>query len=470
MSRLQKGLLLFAIFFVVFFLFGLLKPLPSGVSIASDYYTLENTSVQFLGDLTYTQNNSRIYNQTIFPQIYDAIDDASEFILIDMFLFTNEPYENTDLIPLAQDLTDKLVAKKKMFPDLEIIFITDHLITFYGSHKPLHIEQLENANISVIYSNTNKLRNSNPLYNTLWDMSLRFFGLPKYNGKTIPNFMTSSPEKMGFRSALRLLNFKANHRKVFVSDKDSFVISANPHIGSSLHSNVGLRVQDYRIANKLIESEQAVLQLSGSDITLDQLPMTSIELNNTVDVAILTEKKIRDEVISQINSAESNSKIKIAMFYFSDRKIVKALKKAIKRDVSVELLLDANKDAFGNEKNGIPNRQVAWELQKYGASIRWYNTQGEQFHTKLFIKIDDDIVTLIIGSANYTKRNIGNYNLETNLIFVGKKSDEVSKDALNYWDSAWSEEKSLDFESFKDTSWFKYWLYRFQEWTGLSSF
>ncbi len=50
------------------------------------------------------------------------------------------------------------------------------------------------------------------------------------------------------------------------------------------------------------------------------------------------------------------------MFYLSERQIIKALIAAQQRGVQVRVLLDPNKDAFGREKNGIPNRQVAAEL------------------------------------------------------------------------------------------------------------
>ncbi len=52
----------------------------------------------------------------------------------------------------------------------------------------------------------------------------------------------------------------------------------------------------------------------------------------------------------------------------------------------MRVLLDPNKDAFGFEKSGLPNRQVASELiaASDGAiKLRWYRTHGEQFHAKL---------------------------------------------------------------------------------------
>ena len=51
---------------------------------------------------------------------------------------------------------------------------------------------------------------------------------------------------MSLRSYLEMLNFKANHRKVFVADSAdgpvTIVSSANPHDASSAHSNVALLI------------------------------------------------------------------------------------------------------------------------------------------------------------------------------------------------------------------------------------
>jgi len=60
--------------------------------------------------------------------------------------------------------------------------------------------------------------------------------------------------------------------------------------------------------------------------------------------------------------------------------------KAAEAGVDVKIILDPSKDAFGREKNGIPNQPVAYELTKKSHGkirIRWYHTHGEQFHTKL---------------------------------------------------------------------------------------
>ena len=98
----------------------------------------------------------------------------------------------------------------------------------------------------------------------------------------------------------------------------------------------------------------------------------------------------------------------------ANQDIIKSLIKASKREVKIKIILDSNRDAFGYEKGGIPNREVASELIKKSNNkikIRWYNTHGEQFHSKLsFIKNQNNQSKIILGSANLTKRNIDNYN------------------------------------------------------------
>jgi cardiolipin synthase len=203
-------LLALLLIFLFSFIWGLTKPLPDGVSFQGQLHNISNDSISFLGDITYQQNNKSYVNQTLFETIFRQISEAKEFIVVDMFLFTNEYYNNSDLIPLANLLTQQLVLA------------TDHFNTLYGSQKPDHIMVLENASIPLIYTNVNKLRNSNPLYSSIWDVLLRVFGIPNYDANMVSNIITSEPKHMGVRSFFKLLNFKANHRKVLLTEDTSF--------------------------------------------------------------------------------------------------------------------------------------------------------------------------------------------------------------------------------------------------------
>jgi phosphatidylserine/phosphatidylglycerophosphate/cardiolipin synthase-like enzyme len=195
----------------------------------------------------------------------------------------------------------------------------------------------------------------------------------------------------------------------------------------------------------------------------------------------LSEQAISRSIVDLLEKAEPNDEIRIAVFYLSDRKVVEAIKKAVMKGFKVRIIIDANKDAFGIKKIGVPNRQAVAELMKlsphYDIQVRWADTHGEQFHTKAMTitnrKTGKNI--LLAGSANWTRRNLQNLNLEVNLL-VADAPDTV--DNFNrYFDTAWSNSDGLShtlpYEAWSETGLILFWktmLYRFQEWSGMSTF
>jgi hypothetical protein len=81
---------------------------------------------------------------------------------------------------------------------------------------------------------------------------------------------------------------------------------------------------------------------------------------------------------------------------------------------------------------------------------------------------------LILGSANFTARNLKNYNLETDLNVIGGRDAQVFTQANQYFNRAWSNldgrQMSVPYSQYADESKLKYALYRFMEWSGLSTF
>jgi phosphatidylserine/phosphatidylglycerophosphate/cardiolipin synthase-like enzyme len=167
------------------------------------------------------------------------------------------------------------------------------------------------------------------------------------------------------------------------------------------------------------------------------------------------------------------------MFYLSERALVEALLAAAERGVEVRLLLDPNKDAFGRQKGGIPNRPVASELvsRSDGAiRVRWYRTHGEQFHTKLVMIRGAERLWLTLGSANLTRRNVGDFNLEANLAVEAPLGASLAQDAERYFETLWNNrapagiEYTADFGTFADPAQASYWAYRILEASGLATF
>ena len=413
--------------------------------------------------------------QEIFDSVFEIIDDAEEFILLDFFLLNDFLYQPAPgLRPLSQELTDRLSAKRKTDPDVRIVFITDPINTVYGSVESPHFKVLQEAGVEVVWTDLDQLRDSNPIYSKPWRLLAKPWGTGP--GSAVENPLGDGHISM--RSMLRLLNFKANHRKVVVSEKSLLVTSANPHSASSAHWNVALRI-DGAGQELACTAESAIMRMSGAEKAgLDR--WASRESGRLVDPArplleVLTEGKIKARALALINGAGQGDRIDLSMFYFSDRDVIKALIKARKRGCSIRVILDPNKDAFGRTKNGIPNRQTAARLVKAGIPVRWADTHGEQFHVKmLHVAHADRTAALMLGSCNFTRRNMDNFNAECNVTAAAASDDAVMVRARETFDRWWTNPAgrtyTADYATYEDRSMrrkLRAWL---MEVTGLSSF
>jgi len=446
--------------------FGVFKSLPQGLSYRSEEYKTDDVS--FVCDLTYEKDGERIHEQAIFENIYEIIENAGEFIVCDMFLF-NDLGAGAEHLSLSSDLTDRLIEKKLRNKDMEIMLITDPINTVYGAYETESMKRLTENGIKVVVTDLRKLKDSNPIYSSIDRVLLRFIKtgiFPPY----LPNAFGKDGPKVRMENYFELVNFKANHRKTVTSEKETLITSANPHDASSLHSNIAFRIRG-DFAAQVYKSEESVAVMSGENPGI-----TSREGDigdGQYAVTLLTEKKIKDEIISGIDSLEQGDRLDILVFYLSDRDIAKAIKKAIKRGAAANLVLDANKDAFGMEKNGIPNRQLAYELSKAGANIRWYKTNGEQFHTKMAVFQSGGEMKIIGGSANFTRRNLNDLNLETDVMIKAPSGSGLAREINQYIEKINQNTNgvyTVDFEKYEETSKMKWVVYWMQEATGLCTF
>ncbi|SDK84808.1 phospholipase D family protein [Lacicoccus qingdaonensis] len=457
-------------------LFNYFKPTPENITYESDVYSTD--SVEFLYDLTYADNEGgETHEQEIFDEVYRMIEEAEEFLLIDMFLF-NDDYDHgdpeLDFPPLSEEVSDALVQKKSENPDLEIIFITDPINTFYKTYEPPHIKEMKAAGISVHQTDLAPLRDSNPLYSSYYRAYLQWFG--SSSAEWLPNALRPEGPDVNLRSYFSMLNFKANHRKTIMHEDSALVMSANPHDASFYHSNIAFKVQG-GVLEELMHSERAVLDMAGMDTSVfDEFEVNTGDTEaGEYEVRLVTEGKVKKQVLDMVEGTAAGDTIQMGMFYISDREVINALKDALNRDVHVQMILDVNQDAFGNEKIGIPNRPVASELMdnEKTPEIRWYESHGEQYHAKFLMVQSDDEVTITGGSSNFTRRNIEDYNLETNLTVTGSADSELMTEVTGYYDRIWNNEDgtyTADYDTYKEDVWWKNILYRIQEDTGLSTF
>jgi phosphatidylserine/phosphatidylglycerophosphate/cardiolipin synthase-like enzyme len=469
---LRRGAIVFVSGWMTVCTYNVVRPLPEGTSVAGAYHAVND--IEFLSDLTFQRDGERVVEQEIFPRLFQMIDEAERFIVIDMFLFNDEHAGDREYLPLTGELTSRLTAKKAANPEIFVSFTTDEINTFYGAYQPAHLETLRAAGVDVVITDLTALRDSNAGYSAVWRAGFQWFG--SGGGGFLPHPLTNRGQRVTARSYLRLFNMKANHRKLIVTEDACLVASANPHDASSFHSNIAWAASG-AVCDDALESERGIAEFSGSSrpaLAVNVPAATEVITGSAAQVRFLSEGKIRARLLEVIAEAGPSDAIDIAMFYLSDRDIVRGLLEAGERGAEVRLILDPNRDAFGREKGGIPNRQVAYELHRSGnVAVRWYDTHGEQFHTKLVVVRRGDETVMLGGSANLTRRNLDDLNLEADLEVVVPRGSPLDAEVADYFTRLWEDRDghfTLPFDAYRDSSLLKRLVYRFQEWTGLASY
>lgn len=456
------------------------KPLPAGVSMAGPLRTARE--VALLTDVTWVDAAGRRHSeQRVFDETLRLIGQAERAVVADQFLFNDFAADAGGVRHrrLSEELAQALIARKRERPQLRAVLITDPINTLYGGLPSPRLQALRAAGVEVVTTDLKPLRAPNPAWSGLWRLCCAWAGNDAEGG-WLANPL--GPGRVTLRSWLSLFNLNANHRKTLVVDQGedwtALVASANPHDASSLHGNLALRFSG-PAALDVLASERAVVALSGAAWP-QGLPATApapsiVDATSAPRVQVLTEGRIRDALAAALDGARSGDRIDIAVFYFSHRGLIASVVAAHRRGVAVRVLLDPNEDAFGRKKNGVPNRQVGAELQRAGVPVRWCDTHGEQCHAKLLLRRGrDGRAELIAGSANYTRRNLDDYNLESSARVLADADAPVAQQAAAYFEQAWGNldgrRISADYPRYADDSAWRRLYYRFGEATGLSSY
>ncbi|MBE7898904.1 phospholipase [Paenibacillus polymyxa] len=475
---LKIAILVLILWLIAVMLYQTHKPLPPFVSYESQEYS--TNEVNFWTDLTYpTGDGSTVQHEgQILNRMLGIIDEAQQFIVIDLFLFNDYKHKGQHFPEVSAQMTQHLIAKKKAHPEMPIFFITDEVNTNYNSAPNPLLENMKQVGIQVVQTDVDPLRDSTPIYSAVWRTFFQWFG--QQGTGWIPNLMASDGPDVTARSYLKLLNVKANHRKLVANEQTALISTGNVHDASAYHSNVALEVKG-PIIGDILQTEQAVLDFSGGG----QLPVYTPQAEPLVPsgkdsyrIKYLTEGKVYASVLNGIKQTKQGDSIHMGMFYLADRKILNSLLDASARGVNIQLLLDPNENAFGQEKIGIPNRPVAQELSDKSdgnIQIRWYHTTHEQFHTKLIYIAKVQGEHLIWGgSTNLTPRNLDDLNLENELWVAAPADSKLTRQVAAYFDKLWNNrgaEYSLELAAYEDHSTFwKDIVYRLQDILGFTTF
>jgi len=456
------------------------KPLPDGLNASFDPKPAED--VDLLIDATWIGPEGRQSQSTeIFERMLALIAQAEERVVLEMFLLNDfAGAAGADHRPLSSMIVDAIVERKRQRPGLEAMIVTDPFNRLYGGVESDLLDGARAGGVEVIETRLTALPDSNPLWSGIWRLCCSFLG--NSTRGWLPNPVGG--DDVSLRTYLRLLNFKANHRKALVVDEgDSWtglVTTGNAHDASSRHSNLALEFSG-AAAIDLLRTIEATADFSDADfLSIDTrwggpLEAASDISGSSAQISILTEAAIRDALLRIIDQSAPADRLDIAVFYLAHRQVVEALERAQDRGVGLRLLLDPNEDAFGRKKDGVPNRQVALELHRAGVPIRWCNTRGEQCHYKHLLHVPaQGQASLLVGSANYTRRNLDGFNLETQALLVSSSDHPTIVAAEQFFDRRWNnhdgKRHSLPYPAYADDSSLRYWRYRLMEASGLSTF
>ncbi|MDQ0208216.1 phospholipase D-like domain-containing protein [Alkalicoccobacillus murimartini] len=465
--------ILFVLIYVGTIIYGVNRPLPhEDLSYQSELKPVIEPT--FLKDLAYEQDQERMFDEEIFTYIKEMIQSADDFVLFDMFLFNNLYAEEDNFPALAKEMSDELINKKQNDPHVNITVITDPVNTMYSAIFPEHLQNLTDADIPVIISDLDTLRDSNPLYSGIYRMFFQWGTLEWVGG--LPNPLGSNGEDVTLHSYLTSLNGKANHRKVIISDGEGLISSGNPHDASAYHNNTAIAFKGGLVDDLLITEEAVANYSANQSITTNDPSSEPSDEESDVYGQILTESKIHERALSMINEAAEGDTIWIGLLYLSESNICDALVYAANRNVSVQIILDQNIESFGNKKIGLPNKPVAYQLLDQtddNLQIRWYESDKEQYHPKLLFLDSDDSAQILSGSANFTRRNLEDLNLETNIYLSAEPDAEIANDIRTYFERIWSNEDGIytaDYETHKDESLWLRAIFTVQKLTKLSTF
>ncbi len=447
------------------FLWVSLRPGPAGTSVAFPWRSGE---ARFLKDASGPQGEKEIINAQLA-----LIAQADEYIIMDAFLYNNQRGKDAAPYPsISRQLTEALIRQKQRQPELTVLVITDPINGFYGSYPSEELVLLQEAGITTVETELPQLRDPNPLWSALWRPLFSWTG----NGQGwLDNPIAALAPKVTLRSYLELFNLKANHRKTITTEDGSVVSSANPHDASYPNGNSGVFLRG-ETARDIALAEITVAKFSGLSQEASQaLEQRIVSQTSAGDIQsrFLVDGAIAKAAGAMIRECQPGDRLDLAMFYLSDEAIITALTEAAQRGVEVRVILDKNIAAFGREKGTIPNSATAARLMDGSEgkiALHWANdSHGEQFHHKALLTQRGDTVTLLIGSANYTRRNLNNYNLEADLQLKGQSTDEFAIAAAAWFADEWAH-NSAPWQK-KDTPGLALSvLSRFQEFSGLCSF
>jgi hypothetical protein len=396
------------------------KPMPPGTHVTSLPARLAESQVDFIDD---PSRPGLISNRMVA-----LVDHADQMIVL-------------DLCPLPRELAEHLLLRRRQRPNLKIVLVTDPRGEAYGGTPVPALDSLEQAGVIAARIRLERLRDSNPLYSSLWRLTLGWWDDP----------FADAAGEVSWTASLRRLNLKADQRRLLVADDGaggwSSILAATADTGVEIRGH---------LARDMAASELQIATWSTDDDRLPAPPPTANRSMGTIDARFLTEGAILGALRDVIGVTGDGDSVRIVIDELGNRSVVTALRRAAARGAQVQLLLDPERPV---------NQAVAAELSsdRAGIDVRWQTAAAARF---VLIRHRND-VWLNIGSANLVRRDIDDLNLEANLELHMPARAAPARAAADAFARQWSGAAAYaEHAGAADT----YWRYRFAEATGLPMF
>lgn len=408
------------------------KPLPAGLHVTSLPARLTESQVDFIDD---SQQHGALLEREL-----ELIDRAEQAVVLDE-------------CPLTSRIFEHLLMRKRERPHVRVLVVTDPRDEVYGGTPATTLSTLEQAGVVVVRTQLDRMRDSNPLYSSLWRLAVSWWSHP----------FEETPGELA--ATLRRLNNKADERQLIVADDGaggwlSLVMSAPPLANTPMDTNAGLLIRG-NLARDIIASERGVAAWSTDEDRLPALPPVGDHGVGSIDARFLTEGAVAMALHEVINLTVSGDSVSLMARALNDRSTLDALTRAAARGVHLQLLLDPD----------VPGTQAAAaELLHEGAGdigIRWQAGASRREARYALVRHRND-AWIEMGSANVTRRDLSDFNLTAGIELHIPGRSSQARAAADLFGKAWA--GAAPYAIHADASRDAYWRYRLEEATGLGIF
>ena len=415
------ALLLLAAWVTVAF-WNAVKPLPPGTRAMSLPARLAESDLEFVRAAP---------QQTALGRALSLVEHAEQLIVIDQS-------------PLPREIAQALLLRRHLRPHLKIVVIVDPSPTAYGGTPAQDLQSLERQGIIVARVRLERLRDSNPVYSALWRIGFAWWSDP----------FEEAADPQGIAARARQLNAKADQRQLLVADDGA---GSWVSLTGAPESATALMVRG-ALAQDIMAAELSLASWSDED-RLPAVPPAHGRGFGTIDARFLTEGAIGAALLETLSTLKAGDAIRLATRQLSDRDVIAALLRTASRGTQVQVLLDPLPS---------PNLGAAGELHRNRIEVRWATDQSSAARSSMLLVRHGKDASIYFGSANFTRRNLADLNLECAMELRAPASGALPSSFDEHFSRRWA--AAAEYLRYADESASRYWGFRLAEATGLSSF